>query len=265
MKLVAAKCPDCGADLKISEGSTSIICEYCGGNILVTDILGATSVMQNCMTLAYSAMDSKNYKDAYDHFNRAIEIDMKNPNAWFGKAVCGGMTGKFRDNSFGQMIDMFENAFSYAPADKQANFRKNAAVEIVKVVRNSAKLIQLSCALLVFKEDSALSAEVKEEVSKIKGIVEKTVKKAQEYDSSNADVTALLSEVESGKFFNSGMDTLSNEDANLLEAKLDPAPEIKNPPDSQQVVTQSGSSKKSGCSLVLLVMITAAAAVSLLI
>ena len=114
-------------------------------------------------------MESKNYKDAYDHFNRAIEIDLKNPNAWFGKAVCEGMIGKVGENSFGQMIDMFESSFNYAPEDKQVNFRKNAAAEIVKVIRKSTNIIKLACELLVLKEeDDKISSELGNEIKELK-------------------------------------------------------------------------------------------------
>ncbi len=199
MQLITAKCPDCGADLKIPEGSTSVICDYCGGNILVADVLGSSSVMQNCMMLAYSALESRNYNDAYDHFNRAIEIDLKNPNAWFGKAVCEGMIGKVGENSFGQMIDLFENAFRYTEDDKNSIMKKNAASEIVKVVRKNEKIVQLVNQMLEFSEDTP---SVKDEVKQINEMVKNTVMKALEYDPANKDAAALLSDVSSGIFFN---------------------------------------------------------------
>jgi hypothetical protein len=270
MKLIAAKCPDCGADLKIPEDSTSVICEYCGGNILVTDILGATSVMQNCMTLAYTAMENKNYKDAYDHFNRAIEIDMKNPNAWFGKAVCEGMIGKVGENSFGQMIDMFERSFEYASEDKQANFRKNASSEIVKVIRKSTNIIRLACDLLILKEeDDKMSSELSKEIKELKENVKKTIQKAQEYDPTNKDVTTLLDEVTSGTFFKSDLneESQSKENSPLNIFKSIKIEQEKPQPDtsSQSSVNQNGSNKKSGCSFVILIFIIAAAAASLML
>ncbi|MCE1164143.1 MAG: hypothetical protein LWX07_01930 [Bacteroidetes bacterium] len=269
MILVSAKCPDCGAGLKIPEGSTSVVCEFCGGNILVTDVLGATSVMQNCMTLAYSALESRNYKDAYDHFNRAIEIDMKNPNAWFGKAVCEGMIGKVGENSFGQMVDMFENAFNYAPADKQSNFRKNAAAEIVKVMRKSADVIKLACDMLVLKDDDSTSSELSAEISGLKENVKKTVLKAQEYDPSNNDVTQLLSEITSGAFFKTDWDaepkSKENSPLNIFKS-INPEPEKTPALNAEQPpVNQPGGNKKSGCSFVFLLMIMTAAALGMIL
>lgn len=268
MNLIPAKCPDCGADLKIPEGSTSLICEYCGGNILVTDILGTTSVMQNCMTLAYSAIESNNYKDAYDHFNRAIEIDLKNPNAWFGKAVCEGMIGKIRDNSFGQMIGLFESSFNYAPEDKKSNFRKNAAAEIVKVIRKSAKIIQFSSELLLLEGDKELSSMVSKEVKNLKDTVTKTVQKAQEYDPSNKDVKTLLDEVTSGAFFqaNPGSEIETKEIIQSGEYKpISPEPVNPITSKSQTSMNQDSSNKRSGCSFVIIILVMIITAAGLLI
>jgi len=206
MQLIPVKCPDCGADIKIPEGSTQLVCEYCGGSILVAGLLGSTTVMQNCMSLAYSALENKDYKDAYDHFNRAIEIDLKNPNAWFGKAVCTGMTRKLNENSFGQMIYLFENAFNRTLPEKLPGMKKNAATEIVKVIRKSQKLIQLAADLLTMQDDKKISAEITKEVNDLKEKVRNTVLKALEYDSSNKDVSALLDEVTTGRFFKSSDD-----------------------------------------------------------
>jgi tetratricopeptide (TPR) repeat protein len=258
MQLIPAKCPDCGADIKIPEGSTSIVCEYCGGNILVADLLGSTSVMQNCMTLAFSAMESGNYKDAYDHFNRAIEIDLKNPNAWFGKAVSTGMTGKFSDDVYGKMISLFESAFNYTPADKVSNLKKNAAAEIVKILQKSKRKIQLGCELLSFADDKEFSSEISGEINKLKQSVTNTVQKANEYDPENKDVTALLDEINSGKFFTSEKESQNDAQGILKSGEYKSlSVESDAPPlgSTNQPAAQTGRSKKSGCSMVLVILL----------
>src|SRR5438477_13130769 len=113
------------------------------------------------------------------------------------------MMSKIRDNSFGQMNDLFENDYKYATEDKQANMRKNAAAEIVKVMRKSEKLIQLAAGLLALSDDKELAALSAKETGNIKEKVKVTVLKAQEYDPSNKDVTVLLDEITIGKFFES--------------------------------------------------------------
>jgi tetratricopeptide (TPR) repeat protein len=271
MQLIPAKCPDCGADVKIPEGSTQFTCEYCGGNILVTDLLGSTAVMQNCMMLAYSALESKNYKDAYDHFNRAIEIDLKNPNAWFGKAVCTGMTRKFNENAYGQMLDLFESAFKYSPMEKQPAMKKNAAAEIVKVVKHSQKIVQFASVLLDLESDSKFTPSVKKDVDDIKETVKNTMLKAQEYDPSSNDVSALLEEINSGKYFKSDDDLNENENKNEdsplkhfqdAQEKLDSIPPINTNPAPFR--SPSAAGKKSGCSMVLLILMLVITAAGIL-
>ncbi len=201
MHLIPVKCPDCGADVKLPEGKTQLTCEYCGGSILVADLLGSTSVMQNCMTLAYEAINDKNYEDAYDHFNRAIEIDMKNPYALMGKAVCLGMTGKLADNIFNKMTRLYENAFSYAAADKLPNLKKTAAADIVKVVRKNKALIHMAKELIVLNGEDEFTAELKNNYDELMQSTKEIVNKAVEYDNLSKDVSDLNQEVLSGKFF----------------------------------------------------------------
>ena len=38
MKLIAVKCPQCGADLQIEEDQKICFCEYCGCRILIDDV-----------------------------------------------------------------------------------------------------------------------------------------------------------------------------------------------------------------------------------
>jgi len=201
MHLIPVKCPDCGADVKLPEGKTQLTCEYCGGSILVADLLGSTSVMQNCMTLAYEAINDKNYEDAYDHFNRAIEIDMKNPYALMGKAVCLGMTGKLADNIFNKMTRLHENAFSYAADDKLPNLKKTAAADIVKVVRKNKALIHMAKELIVLNGEDEFTAELKKNYDELMQSTKEIVNKAVEYDNLSKDVSDLNQEVLSGKFF----------------------------------------------------------------
>jgi len=199
MNLITAKCPDCGADLKLPEGSLSVTCEYCGSQVIVTDILGTGSVMQNCMTLAYAALESNNYNDAYQHFNTALELDTKCYTAWFGKAICTGMTGKLIEMRIEEMIKLFENAFKYAPADKQANIRRNAAAEIVKAINAQKEKVLteqnfLTEMLQIDNRPDGSTKLLEDGIMKIKQEFIRSLDKAHEYDPSNTDIVPLKNE-----------------------------------------------------------------------
>lgn len=260
MNLITAKCPDCGADLKIPEGSLSVTCEYCGSQVIVTDVLGTGSVMQNCMTLAYAALEANNYTDAYQHFNTALELDINSYTAWFGKAICTGRTGKLIDLRIDEMIKLFENAFKYAPADKQANIRRNAASEIVKAIKAQKEK---------FNEQQMFLGEMKQidqgtdyNLSEIEGWVMKVrqeflgaLDKAHEYDPSNTDIAPLKNEltqavaVSPEPIIPDGQ-KISTQFGNLAEQIS--KQETPAAPPVQPVVNEK---KKSGCAVMSVIVI----------
>jgi tetratricopeptide (TPR) repeat protein len=258
MNLITAKCPDCGADLKIPEGSTNVTCEYCGSNILVTDVLGSNAVMQNCMMLAYAALKNEDYKEAYDHFNRALETDMKSSGAWFGKALCAGELGKVANPRFDEMMTMFETAINYAPADKQNNLKKNAAAEVVKCVRHITPNIKFGEQMLELEmgdkdaDYAASTADITANLKKSKEEITRALQKAQEYDPSNNDIAALITEVNAVKSVdpNSGSGLHINQD--FADAGLKLA-EVQEPAPAS--TTPGSSPKKSGCSFMIAAVI----------
>lgn len=136
MELKTAKCPECGADLQIPEGKDVITCEYCGANVIVKDLLGTIAPIQNYMSLAASALQGGSFKEAYDYYNKVLETDSSNSNAWFGKAVSAGGMTHVNDVRYDEMVVLFGNAIKYTPQDKQDEIKKKAAVEINKAVMN---------------------------------------------------------------------------------------------------------------------------------
>lgn len=235
MNLITAKCPDCGADLKIPEGSSSVTCEFCGSQVIVTDILGTSTVMQNCMTLAFAALEKNDYEDAYGHFNSALEIDMKNSSAWFGKAVCTGRTGKLIDLRIDEMIKLFETAFGYAPDDKQQKIRKNASGEIVKAIKGLMDVFKLQQEMLSFEEEDADMKKGLEDASnKVKQEFFRALDKAREYDTSNPDITPLLNEIKQA-----------------VQSSEKPPVVQQTPVASPPAQTQVNENKKSGCAFML--------------
>jgi len=252
MQLVTAKCPDCGADLNIPEGSLNVTCEYCGSNILVTDVLGSNSVMQNCMTLAYEALKNEDYKEAYGHFNSALETDMKSSGAWFGKALCAGELGSVAKPRFDEMMTMFETAINYAPADKQNNLKKTAAAEVVKAIQKTANQRELAEEMMHDlddgdADDKAMTDEMKKNLEKTKEEILSALNKAHEYDPSNNDVTKMIDDITNDKHDESPK--LEQMRQQLFGSEpLKPEPE---PPAPAPVTT----SKKSGCSMALAMLI----------
>lgn len=138
MDLKPIKCPECGADLHISEGQDIVVCEYCGTSISVKDITATASGSStgNLITLAKTALDSGNFKEAFDYYNKVLEISSSDASAWFGKGVTSGGLSNINDIRIDEMVVSFENAIKYSKTDKQDEMKRNSAVEINKAIMN---------------------------------------------------------------------------------------------------------------------------------
>jgi len=195
MQLITAKCPDCGSDLKIPDESQNVTCEYCGANILVTDVLGSDAIMRNCMTLAYAAMQGKNDKDAYDNFNEALEQNSANYSAWYGKAICAGMLSTILDVRFNEMVVLFENAFKNVQAEKLPKVKCSSAAEIFKAaVKQKSKIYTAEQLIKRIKSKSQKALKtgyIGANTAKAKEEINNALIKAHEYDPSNNDVIEL--------------------------------------------------------------------------
>jgi len=91
MKLVAAKCPSCGANIDVDKNSDKTICEYCGSKIIVEDaiakykleISGKVEVSNltnsiKLVKLGDKAVKDNLFKEALEKYNRAFELDPDN-------------------------------------------------------------------------------------------------------------------------------------------------------------------------------------------
>lgn len=91
MKLVAAKCPNCGAQIDVDKNSDSTKCEYCDSKILIEDaiekykleISGAIEINNMPKLENYIKLGNRNYEDgefneAYKMYSKAIELDPDN-------------------------------------------------------------------------------------------------------------------------------------------------------------------------------------------
>ena len=262
MNLVTARCPDCGAALKIPEGASSVICEFCQSQVIVADILGTSAVMQNCMTLAYAALEKPDYEDAYGHFNSALEIDMKNYSAWFGKAVCTGRTGKLIDLRVTEMVKLFETAFSYCPANKQQTMRKNASAEIVKAIKGLMQVFSIQQEMLTWEgDDPEAKKDIEDASNKVQQEFFSALDKALEYDPSNADAAPLRDEI---KKIAAEAQKPPVYERPAIEHM--PPPVHANVQPSENIPPPINQTKKSGCSMMLaMIMLFVAACVTVMV
>ena len=87
VNLVSAKCPSCGASLKIDRSLKFTKCEYCNTEIIVQEAienllkveLKDSPTLDNYLKLGNRYYENREYEEAYQIYSKAEEIDPDNP------------------------------------------------------------------------------------------------------------------------------------------------------------------------------------------
>lgn len=133
MGLVAAKCPQCGANIKVDKEKDAGICEFCGTafitekainnyNTYVTnnnDFSGANinvnnGDINNLLDIAKNALIAGNGQEAYNYANRALELNTNCSEAWITKMKSLEYVGTVGDPRSAETITCGKNAIEFS-------------------------------------------------------------------------------------------------------------------------------------------------------
>ena len=91
MRLTNAKCPNCGADIKVNKEEEKAVCEYCKSEILVEDAIAKLKVVfkggvelkgvpkiESYLKLGDRAYKDGKFDEAYINYSKALELDPDN-------------------------------------------------------------------------------------------------------------------------------------------------------------------------------------------
>lgn len=94
MRLTSAKCPNCGADIKVNKAEEKTVCEYCNSEILVEDAIAKLKVvvegevelkgvpkLESYLKLGDRAYKDGEFDEAYINYSKALELDPDNATA----------------------------------------------------------------------------------------------------------------------------------------------------------------------------------------
>lgn len=94
MRLTSAKCPNCGADIKVNKAEEKTVCEYCKSEILVEDAIAKLKVvvegevelkgvpkLESYLKLGDRAYKDGEFDEAYINYSKALELDPDNATA----------------------------------------------------------------------------------------------------------------------------------------------------------------------------------------
>ncbi|MDB0040626.1 tetratricopeptide repeat protein [Algibacter sp.] len=124
MALKAAQCPNCGGELQLPENKNEVTCMYCDTSIIVNEAIGKkTQAMSGTigtwLELARTAKEAGNDSEAIEYFNKILEVDTSNAEAWFGKGYCIYNTSTLANIKLNEAVTYFKNAVKHASDKKE--------------------------------------------------------------------------------------------------------------------------------------------------
>ena len=154
MKLVAAKCPNCGAQIDVDKDSDSTKCEFCKSKIIVEDaiakykieISGEVSIknlpqVENLMKLADMHYQDREYDEAYNQYSRICELDPENYCAILRKGLCKTLLMEYPNFDIISAVNAMKNAYKILSKEKSKDRINSSILECNYVIATVAAKI----------------------------------------------------------------------------------------------------------------------------
>lgn len=130
------KCTSCGASQELSENKK---CGYCGDSIETEKAVenfkvANTGEIGNLMMMAETAVEATNWEEALQYYNKVLEKDITNSDAWLGKGIAIVYTSKIGDIKTKEAIAYWKNAIKHT--ENIDAMGKRVAKEINTVVNS---------------------------------------------------------------------------------------------------------------------------------
>ena len=128
------KCTSCGATQELAANHQ---CGYCGSAIEQEKAqenynTSTKGEVGNLMMMAETAVDATNWEEALQYYNKALEKDIANSDAWLGKGIAMVYTSKIGDIKTKEAIAYWKNAIKHA--ENTDAMGKRVAKEINTVI-----------------------------------------------------------------------------------------------------------------------------------
>jgi hypothetical protein len=94
MALISLKCPQCGASIQLDNTREIGYCLYCGNKVVLQEglkreiTIDESHKVDGWIALGYDNLRARNFLGAEQYANKVIEVDYKNPGAWYIKGCC---------------------------------------------------------------------------------------------------------------------------------------------------------------------------------
>ncbi len=142
VELKAAICPNCGGDLRLPEDRKVLKCMYCGKDIIVEEaIKKAEPSLESYLTLARTAKYARNYQEAFEYYNKILELNPTHYEAWLGKAECAGWLSSVDAFRIQEVITCFETGLKYCPQEIKEHIKTENIIMVNSVLVAHFKIL----------------------------------------------------------------------------------------------------------------------------
>lgn len=119
MKLIAAKCPSCGANIEVDRSLKITKCDYCHTEIMVEEAienllkveLKDTPTFENYLKLGNRYFDNQEFEEAYKAFSKAEEIEPDNPYVVLRRGLCRTLISEYNSLDVRSAVNGMKNAY----------------------------------------------------------------------------------------------------------------------------------------------------------
>jgi len=133
MEVRKLTCPSCGAQVDIPADLSRAHCVYCGSMLVVERVDEAErQAIETHLQLGRTAFEAQNCQEALEHFNKVLEVDPNNVDAWVGKARASAALSTAADDRLDEALRYIDKALELDPENTAAR----QATQVIKLTHS---------------------------------------------------------------------------------------------------------------------------------
>lgn len=131
MSFRATVCNACHKEIQVPADLVAPSCPYCGN---VVEGAAPSATVSTLIGLARTALTAGNSDEAIEYFNRALESDPTNSQAWLGKGKAAGWKSTMANIRLPEMLIAFNHAIANAADNEKSATIDEAVTEVNRLV-----------------------------------------------------------------------------------------------------------------------------------
>lgn len=124
MEFFAAVCPQCSGNLQLPDDRDTVKCMYCGADIVIKEQKSNDINIANILEIARTALSGGNYQEAHTQYNKILESDTNNIEAWIGKGKSSAHLSTLAIYRGDEMLECFKKAIKISQPTEEYNSTK---------------------------------------------------------------------------------------------------------------------------------------------